>query len=475
MKIFNTSVLLLLSVAGYAQQQEKQRPPELDLYGGLIYSGDDMRHLKKTADSLKLSYLQCVSNPVYYSWPQTQATFLDFSIKNKEADLIEARFKQDISLQQLLAEFPAIKIKDSAHVILTYQTRYEEYTKKYETVLYSGGGNGFSNTDLDQPPAAGNWVYSRDECNEDCSIKAWYLDKPFTSIQLPNEYAKMIQYVDCMIDTGTTVMLYKGTSSEKGNKPFDTLRTLVFQEKNKNTEAQYSYLDEEGEKYIREEYQKNARIKQLLNNAIKEAVENGNGNEAMESIATGICSQDTILLMKRSRLVYGNCSMDDSPRRHARDIAVLASQTHQWPVFIRAHLDIMNDYFDRMSDGSYAEAGRKTYLRELELLDIPAQQLLLGTIFRAKDLPSMHYYGNLNRIGRAFTESTYAAAFEKQVKSLMKDTNLDPFNQCLFFMLYASYCYRQPDESNTTAKINELKSESAAYPEYIRKGISGLK
>lgn len=471
-------LFLLLPITGCAQQQEEERSPELDLYGGLIYSNDDMRHLKKTADSLNLSFLQCVANPVYHSLPQTQAEFISFRIKKEKADLVEARFKQNITLQQIRAEFPEIKVRDSVHVIISYTTIYDKYVKGYRTVLYSGYANGFSHTDLIQPPADGKWVYSRDDGDENCSMSAWYLDKPFTSVKLPEEYAKMIQYVDCMIDTSTMLMLDKGNPEEQEvqeNKPFDTLRNLVFQKKNKDADSVYGYLDDEDVKYIREEYKKNDRIKQLLNNAIKEAVEEGNGNEVLELAATGICSLDTILLMKRSRVVFGNCSMDDSPRRHARDIAVLASQTHQWPVFIRAHLNIMNDYFGRMSDASYAEAGRKTYLRELEQLDIPAQRLLLGTIFRAKELSSSHYFGDLNRIGRAFTESKYTVAFEKQVKSMMRDKNLDPFNQCLFFMLYASYCYRQPEESTTNAKINELKSESAAYPEYIRRAINNLK
>lgn len=472
--------LLSLPIIGFCQQQA-HTPHELDVYDGLMYSGADLKELKRTADSLNLRYLQCEPNPVYHSWPQARAEFRALTLKRKEAALIKAGLKQNTPLQQILANFQEIETKDGANVIMARQIEYDEYEKKYDTILYSGDGNGFTRINISGQETYGNWVLGIDENKNDdgdklCYMTIWRLDTSFTSIQLPQEYAKMIQYVDCMIDTNTVLMLDNGESSEEENKPLKDLKKLVSVNRKKNIDARFNAHFDEGDiKYIRREFYKNHDIRQLLANAIKEAIEKRNGSGLLERLADSIYSKDTILLLKRSRIVYGSCSMDDAPRRHARDIAVLASQTHQWPVFIRAHLDIMNDYFQRSSDGSYAEAGRKTYLRELELLDIPAQQLLLGSIFRASNLPSSHYIGNLNRIGRAFTESEHAATFEKQVKSFMKDDRLDPFNKCLFFMLYTSYCYRQPKESDTNAKIGELKKESSSYPEYIRAAIARLK
>ncbi len=478
MRILVLSLSLLISLRGCGQQQVPKSATKEDLYKGMLYSREDMEQLKKTADSLNLRFLQCVPNPVYYSLPQTQATAMTFVIEGKKVPFLEACLKQGISIPQLRKEFPGIKIKDSSHVILSYQTGYDEYEKKYITTLYSGNGKGFSHTYFDQPPTTGSWIYDTEDTDKEkeYTIKAWLTDKPFATVQLPAAYARMIQYADCMIDTTTVIMLNKGGVYGEENKPFQAMEGIVYRKTNKNVDPQYyTYLNENDIKYIHREYYQNDSIKLLLDRAVKEALEKGNGNGTLEKAATGIYSLDTILLMKRSRVVYGYCSQDDAPRMHARDIAVLASQAHQWPVFIRAHLDIMNDHFDRMSDGDYAEAGRKTYLRELELLDIPAQQLLLGTIFMTSNVPSSHYTGDLRRIGRAFTESAYAAGFEKQIKSMMKDKNLDPFNKCLFFLLYINYCYRLPLESDRNARINDLKATSASYPEFIRAGIKAFK
>jgi hypothetical protein len=223
--------------------------------------------------------------------------------------------------------------------------------------------------------------------------------------------------------------------------------------------------------YMSEDLNTSAHLRQLLHNAIREALEKKIGNKSLEEVAAGRYSADTILLLKRIRRVIGRCSMDNSPQLHAKSIAILASQTHQWPVFIRSHLDIMNDRFQRRSDASYGEARRGTHLHELELLDISSQRLLLGSVFRASNISNGHYLGNINRLGRAFTESADALEFEKQVNACMRDNALDPLNRCLFFMLYTSYCYHHPDGAT---RIARLKADAAAYPPYISTAISQL-
>lgn len=86
-----TKILFLASMSSIPMigfgQQVTERKPEFDLYEGLLYSGDDMQHLKKTADSLNLRYLECVPNPVYRSWPQTQAKYINIEVAAKKRHL----------------------------------------------------------------------------------------------------------------------------------------------------------------------------------------------------------------------------------------------------------------------------------------------------------------------------------------------------------------------------------------------------
>ena len=466
--------MLSIPVIGLCQDTIK----EFNLYAGLLYSSTDMQALKKTADSLNLRYLQCVPNPQYHSWPQTEARCYTLLLEEQQLPLLEAQLQKEVSLNDLIRTIPRIKVKDTAQVVLAYRHEYDEYEKKNEILLYYGNGEQFDHATLTKMPGNQQWVYVKDGFymqQQLQAVKVFLLDKPFATMPLPQEYAKMIQYVDCMVDTSTVVMLAKGHGDELNNKPFNSLLEYVRQRKHPELASGIPYsLPEDSKKFIVDEYPKNKRLHQLLDDAVKDALKNGNGGDLLESTASGIYSQDTILLMMRSRLVVGFCSQDGRPREHASNIAVLASRAHQWPVFIRAHLDIMNDYFSRNSDGNYAQAGRSTYLRELELLDIPARQLLFGSIFRADSMPAGHYYGNLGRIGRAFTESAYTADFEKQVKAFMKDKNLDPINQCLFSMLYLSYINWQQDVNVRQEKLTTLKADADTYPAYIKAAIAKL-
>src|SRR5690606_2706951 len=119
-----------------------------------------------------------------------------------------------------------------------------------------------------------------------------------------------------------------------------------------------------------------------------------------------------LLQRMRHTKVVGSCSQDASPRIHAINIALVSAETTNWEVFLKAHLDIMNDKFDRMSDGNYAYAQRKTYIKELEELNINVIDLLLGISLRIENPANNHYYGNIGRLGRAISESKYKVEFE---------------------------------------------------------------
>ena len=151
--------------------------------------------------------------------------------------------------------------------------------------------------------------------------------------------------------------------------------------------------------------------------------------------------------MKRRRRVIGGCSMDQGPRIHAQEIAVLAAETTKWEIFLRSHLDIMNDRFDRVSDGSYAYAGRKTYIRELEVLDINLIDLIVGITLRIDNPSPNHYYSSISRMGRALAESQDRERIERTILEAVSASDLDVYNRQLFYYLYMNYVYNLPDKT----------------------------
>jgi hypothetical protein len=203
--------------------------------------------------------------------------------------------------------------------------------------------------------------------------------------------------------------------------------------------------------------------------AVSEGVENGNSDERLEFFVARYLSKADALKLMRSRKVIGGCSQDQSPRYHAMNICRLAAETAQWDIFLRSHLDIMNDRFERMSDGSYAWAKRKTYLKELEELDINAVDLLLGTCLRVDDVSENHYWGSVNRIGRALAEAQDRTELEKQILAMMNDDKLDLYNRLLMAYLYSNYAYNIEDAAEKDRKMVSLNEAVEKMPKEISK------
>lgn len=180
------------------------------------------------------------------------------------------------------------------------------------------------------------------------------------------------------------------------------------------------------------------------------------------------------LRLKRSRRVVGMCSMDDSPRRHALQIAMLSAETVNWETFLRAHLDIMNDRFARASDGSYAWDARQTYLRELEELDINVQDLLLGITLRLENPSSNHYYGSITRVGRAMAETQKPRQVEAALMETIADDELDDFNRLLMYYVLYNYTAHLKDDSHQDECREKLQEAALSLPPYMRDKVATL-
>lgn len=128
----------------------------------------------------------------------------------------------------------------------------------------------------------------------------------------------------------------------------------------------------------------------------------------------------------------------------------------------------MNDRFERVSDGSYAWAGRKTYLKELEALDIPAVDLLIGTCLRVDNVSELHYWGAIGRVGRALADAEDKATLEQRLLTMVKDETLDPYNRLLFAYLVNNYAQNLDDKPQATACLNQLDQAVNSFPDFVK-------
>ncbi|MNX84745.1 hypothetical protein D3C86_1165570 [compost metagenome] len=209
----------------------------------------------------------------------------------------------------------------------------------------------------------------------------------------------------------------------------------------------------------------------MLNEALAEAKTNKFSDDEFEEYVGRYIGKEVELELKRNRRVIGGCSMDNSPRNHALNIAMLSAETTKWEIFLRSHLNIMNDRFDRVSDGSYAQGGRNTYIKEIEVLDINVLDLILGISLRIENPAKNHYYSSISRVGRALSESENPILVETSLLNMISDNNLDDYNRILMYYLFDNYNYNLSDKNAKKVNQSKLKIAVSSMPDYISSKI----
>ncbi|WP_111683568.1 hypothetical protein [Winogradskyella tangerina] len=396
MKTIITSFIFIL----YGLQVNAQYNEFKTHSNGLIYDEQTVAQLRFIVDSLNLKFKACEITETYYALPQAKVLVIDINSRSVRRDI-----KNGITLEAFKEKYPNRSFsKPELLVYDVYENYQDKMVTRFSTKSLANEYDRVLTIEKELDPmtlySKGSWIYDKD------SDRIFYLLEDFKKEPLKDEYAHMIQYADCMIDTTSTKIYEK---------------------------AEHGYIG------MPEDYRKLSKQK-----------------------------KEELLEKMRNTRVVGSCSMDSSPRVHAMNIAKLSAETVNWEVFLKAHLDIMNDRFDRVSDGSYAYAARKTYLKELETLDIDINSLIFGISFRAENVHENHYYGSISRIGRAIADAEDKASIERKLISLISDSELDDYNRYLMYWLYANYLYYLNEDPKDTSEINEkLKIAKDSLPDYL--------
>jgi hypothetical protein len=468
-------ILALLLISEFANSQYQ----EFTTYSnGLIYDTTTMNKLGDIVDSLNLKFKTCDLAASYYSYPQGMAHVVKVTSKTAKSAI-----KHGMSFMEFKDKFPGKILAENFWVTKSFFTDYEGKQKIEYSGLPSGLGNEHTirlknNTKND---ITSGWVMSTD------GELAFYLES-LGKTALPFDYGRLVQYVDCMIDTTTQIYLANASSKiyplvDEGSDAnrfiewakkypeepdFPSYESENYQELASKYDEQYKNWNENRLHALDSKIDKSHYYKSLLMNARDEALTNANSDSNLEFYVARYLSKEDALQMKRSRKVMGNCSQDLSPRYHAMEISTLAAETASWDVFLRAHLDMMNDKFERMSDGNYAWEGRKTYLREIEELDINAIDLLLGTCLSVGNLSDNHYQGSIRRVGRALSDAQNKEALEVQLLLMIEDDQLDFYNRLLMAYLFDNYNYNLSDKKIMKRNETKLKKSIETWPNHMK-------
>lgn len=405
MKNITTLIVgLFCTISAYCQDGEFKVFPN-----GLIYSEQTMGKLSHIVDSLNLKFKTCNFNTVFFSKSQA----IGHIIKVDKASIKEAKkdMENQISFDDFLKKYPKATVQRN---VLILKSKYKNYQKQdiveiEHFDLKSDDEFSIESEDVSlyQKDFSNKWIFehSKKTSYSDESLTAFYFPNNFSSVPVPQKYSQMIGYSDCLIDTTAT------------------------------------------------------KFKDNLKDGWVELPKNWTALPENEKAK--------LLDKMRSTRVVGGCSMDSRPREHAINIALLSAETFNWEVFLKSHLDIMNDRFERMSDGSYAWDQRNTYIKELEELNINVIDLILGISFRIENPASNHYYGSIGRVGRALSETKNRNEIEQAMLSIISDSELDYYNRLLFYFLFKNYNYYIKDETIKKESNEKLAKAVATLPDYF--------
>ena len=490
-----TLTLLLLPLVISCHSQTNQ-PPQVNEFGnysnGLMYADTTMKALRHMVDSLNIRFKSCVANPTYLSRPQGVLWSVQFASTNSDLKDVRKDIGAKMDFDDLIRKYPQfIQKTDTLLTIIKFS--YPDNENEDEQVSYLVGTphNGYENHhpmgDLKNNRTVGKWTYyysPKDKYDSFNRLECRFQPSGLKQQKIPAEYANYIAYVDCMIDTNSVISqagprtgwsfsLKELPEASELNRYLN--RKMKLKREKDDNSYMYDYITAEKYKYAGEYLRNDPQFISLVTSVADACIEKNTGTDVLEDLIANFISKQKALELKRHRRVIGLCSQDQSPRFHARNIAVLAAETNSWDIFLRAHMDIMNDRFERMSDGSYAYGGRKTYLKELEALNLNIVDLMIGLSLRAENTAENHYKGTVWRLGWALSESKDTALFEARAIQMMKDDRLDNFNRGLMFLLYKTYLSSLPDITLANKKINRLKKDVRSYPKFIGAAIDQLK
>lgn len=493
--------LLLLFFYGSHAQIIYEEFPVYD--NGLIYSPATMDALHEAVAEKNLSFQSCEPNPHLLSYPQSTGHY--FKIKRGSQKLLEA-IRGMGSLDEMIQYYPFVEVEYNLPVVLLPRYGSRRKLVLYAPPLQKDQYNGISIA-LDSLTEASLQPDQHVIVMEsDGGLEGFWLDRPLAQQKFMPEHALLIQYVDCMIDTNHLVALTPSQTSA----PDETLQALLdevdqwlnsfpvkapdypsieYKVEEDDNEVYYAALEQfEKEKahwntkrlaYLDEKVAGQAEFQALLQQLADYAVAgrlDGWTAEAYEFYIARYHDPSIALLSKRQRRVIGGCSQDTRPREHALEIARLAAETQEWSIFLRAHLNILNDRFDRVSDGSYAWGARQTYLRELEALGLDVPELLIGSCLQALHTAEHHYAGSISRIGRALAESENRPAVEHLLLELLASPNLDLYNRIRISYLafhYESWLIESADQREFSAAYREVIRQH--FPEEISEKMDFLR
>jgi hypothetical protein len=484
MKKFPLSVFLILFIrcSGPVDFVNREQLGEFNVYdNGLIYDKLTMAKLGKKVDSLNLNFNTCAPKR-FWSLEQGYGTYV-----STLADSIEAHevMTGAMTLEKLRKMFPSASVEKDVWIAKEHISLFGKKTIGYFSTLAS--------VSVYVPDVASNdkstgWVFEYDYP----FLKGVYVHH-LRATEIPEEYSTFIQYVDCLIDTTTTIFTTR-TQPRLDALPENrsTLKQFLAMAMDFEPapEEPKEYNDDDAWRQRWYEYveatenwndrrlaaldlkMKDSANVRLLSDAVDEAITHYS-DISIDEYAARYLAPARALSLERSYRVFTKCGNDMRPTRHAKAICQLAVKANQWDIFLRAHLDVMNEYFYRYNEPDDLTC-RKTYTKELEQLGVNSTNLFVGICLSSRSVNINHYGGSTATMGRALAESVHPSNVVNLLLAMIMDERLDLLNRtAMAYMLHA--CNRElVDTPAYQANLEREKQAVATLPDEVQKSFARI-
>ena len=454
-----------------------------------IISESDIPKLDSIIRNLEKNYNQS-ETPNFYSLPQTSASY--FEIITKDPKKFLAELKKSENLKQLQNKFKGLQVDNDLLVIKNVYSDYKNEKKleikSFEITNNQNHGIKLSfNDSLNQNNLKhfhSSYTSKRDSIT---TIRGFYLNNEFKSINLPKRISDWINYADLIVRPETSIF-YDSDNKSNGFRAYkrtiiDSLVNYYELKTNKppykkeqdfiTRRKELNEWQSKKEKFADSLYTNDQNFKKLLIEALEYAEENKVSNGDLEDFTAQLISKKRALKLMRQNRQVGTCSFDNGPIIQQKRIASLASKTQNWDVFIKSFLNVMNNNVSRNANSNIASNARKTYIEELAKLDLDIDKILLGSNVRIEDATRKHYFSDGSKIAKAYANlnSDKQEYFENKTFEIIKDEEIDAFNKLHFYNTLNNYQYFIKDSIKKTELEKDIQNLVPLLPKELKSRI----
>lgn len=441
----------------------------------------------ETADSLHQVYApkDLLS---FHAFPQARADYI--RITCLDPDKIIKQLDGMISLDALVEANDKI-ICDKDLFIVKLDSEDYRNNRKIKFYSYEIGNNSSHTVSIDfdsllfaNPHLSGQWFYQTrfDKKDSISSIEAFFIKSDFKSAPLNELCNHYVQYADHII--GNQSVFIPKDSNESVFEENNAVHQLEAYVKNRLKRPKPDdYKDQKMYFEIVSEWRKQRQhridslhahdpaFKSHLRQAMYYARKMKYRNQFLLEMANSFLELKDRYFLERLVPESGSCSYDDTPIRQMARICKMSAELGDWPVFIRALIQLMNDDMSRSIDNSISAMSRRSYFNELEKLRIDHVALLLGISMKISDPAPDHYYGNSSRIGKAISLSSDPKIYLQAIEKLLKDDHIDDLNKLNYYNTIKSAAFYSSDPALKNDIEQMLDSCLAYFSRQLRNRI----